>query len=83
MASWVGSELRTKIEELANDYSEIYFDEIMKRGPARDPAATFEKFKTLVDQYSPSRGRQDFLGTAARLASNLGLGTTTKESLKR
>jgi len=78
VADWAGEELRTKIEELANDF--------WMSGSA-DPEGTFEELKALVSQYAPLRGRQDFLGTATRFASSLGqtsgLGFPTKESLKR
>jgi len=78
VADWAGPELETKIKELANDFW---------MSGSIDPEAAFEELKALVDQYSPLRGRQDFLGTATRFASNLGRGIgldfPTKESLKR
>jgi len=70
VADWAGEELKKKIEEFAANYM---------RTAGKDPEETFEEFEELVNQYSPIRARKDFLGTATRLASNLGLGTKTKE----
>ena len=69
-ADWVGDNLRTAIQELANDFW---------MSGSSDPEATFERLNELVAQYSPVRARKDFIGSVARGFSSVGFGSKTKE----
>ena len=70
-ASWVGPELKEKLDELSLRYYESY-----GKLTAQD---AFNEFKALVEKYSPTRAKKDFVGSVTRGLSSFGLGTKTKE----
>lgn len=72
-ASWVGPELKQKLDELSLTYVNSYGKDKLTAQDA------FNKFKALIEEYSPTRAKKGVVGSVARGLSSFGLGTKTKE----
>jgi len=66
-ASWVGEELKNKLDDLA------------KKSYNMEPQEAYEEFESLIQQYSPIRAKKSVVGSVTRGLSSFGLGTKTKE----
>ena len=72
-ASWVGPELKQKLDELSLTYVNSYGKDKLTAQDA------FNKFKALIEEYSPTRAKKGVVGSVTRGLSSFGLGTKTKE----